>query len=200
MAVATPTAPTFTSIIAAAMFATAATPGTTVQLDLTTKYGAWVYGRIGRQSATALTRAARVNIRPTDNNTILHPAQAYDLVSSIAAVNATTISASTSVGATSCLLTTSTGFLDNQTICFATSGRLEFAYSTDMTTSTLTFDRSTGLRIAHTNGDTITNGSDVFPRVWLPGGDIYEFTPVNNSGQTVVIAVDAAVYASDTIV
>ena len=200
MATATPTAPTFSSQIAATSYSTSATPGTTVQLDLTTKYGAWLHGRIGRNAATALTRAAFIAIRRTTNNTYIDPTSTYDMVSSTAAVSATTVSSGGASGATTMVLASGTGFAAGDVCCAQLAGaRCEFFKITDLTSATITIDRSTGFRTSHSASDVVTNGADPF-RVWIPGGDIWEFTPVNNSGQTVVMALDAAVYASDTIV
>jgi hypothetical protein len=193
-----PTAPTFSTPIAATSYTTSATPGTTVTLDLSTAIGSWLHVRIGRNAATALTRAAYVAVRRQDNNTIIHPANAYDCVSSIASCNATTVSSGGASGATTMVLASGTGFVAGQTCCAQLAGaRCEFFQITDLTTATITIDRSGGFRTSHNASDVVTNGADVFS-VWIPGGDIWEITPVNNSGQTVVMAVDAAVYASDT--
>lgn len=200
MATANPTSPTYSSPIATTSYSTSATPGTTVTLDLRTAYGAWLYGRIGRNAATALTRAAYIAVRRTDNDTILHPQNAYDMVSTIAAVNATTVSSGGASGATTMVLASGSGFAAGQTCLAQLAGaRAEFFQITDLATATITIDRSTGFRVSHNASDVVTNGADTFT-VWIPGGDIWELTPVNNSGQTVVMALDAAVYASDTIV
>lgn len=199
MATATPTAFTFSTPISATSYSTSATPGTTVTLDLSGKFGAYLYGRIGRNAATALTRAAYIAVRRTDNSTIIHPHTAYDMVSSTAAVNATTVSSGGASGATTMVLASGSGFAAGQTCLAQLSGaRVEFFGITDLATATITIDRSSGFRTSHNASDVVTNGADVFT-VWIPGGDVWEITPVNNSGQTVVMAVDAAVYASDTI-
>lgn len=193
-----PTSPTFSTPIAATSYATSATPGTTVTLDLKTKFGAWLYGRIGRNAATALTRAAYIAVRRQADNTIIHPADNYDMVSSITAVNATTVSSGGASGATTMVLASGTGFAAGQICCAQLAGaRCEFFKITDIATATITIDRSGGFRTTHNASDVVTWGADVFS-VWIPGGDIWELTPVNNSGQTVIMAVDAAVYASVT--
>lgn len=198
MAVITPTAPTFSTPIAAASFATATTPGTTVQLDLKTKFGAWLYVRIGRNAATALTRAAYAAVRRTNGDGTILPGNQYDCVSSTAAVSATTVASGGAAGAQTVVLTSGTGFAAGDVACLQLAGaRCEFVRAMDLTTATITIDRSGGFRVAHNAGDVVTNGADAF-QVWLPGGDIWEITPVNNSGQTVVISVEAVTYASDT--
>lgn len=194
----TPTAPTFSTPITPASFATSTTPGTTVTLDLTVAYGAWLHCRIGRNAATALTRAAYIAVRRQVNNTIIHPANSYDFISSTAAVNATTVSSGGGAGATTMVLASGTGYAAGQICCANLAGaRIEFFSIDNLTTATITVDRSGGFRTTHNASDVVTNGADV-GSIWLPGGDIWEITPVNNSGQTVIIGVDAAVYASDT--
>lgn len=196
----TPTARTFTQLLAATSYATGAAPQTTITLDLTTKFGADLLLRIGRNAATALTRAARFSIRRTNNGSasIRHPANAYDFLSSTAAVNATTLNGAVSAAATTALLTSGTGFAADQTCLAQSSGlRAEFFSITDLTTATITIDDSGGFLIAHNSGDVVTNGADC-GTIWLPGGDIWKITPINNSGQTLVFAADAEIYASDT--
>lgn len=194
----TPTAPTFSTPIANTSYASSATPGTTVTLDLTTKFGAWLHGRIGRNAAAALTRAAYIAIRRQINGTLIHPSNAYDMVSLIAAVNATTVASGGAAGATTMVLASGSGFAAQNICCAQLAGaRCEFFQITNLTTATITIDRSGGFRTTHNASDVVTNGADVFS-IWIPGGDIWEITPVNNSGQTVIMRLDAAVYASDT--
>lgn len=198
MATINPNAPTFSTPIAAASFASSATPGTTVTLDLATKYGAWLHGFIGRDAATALTRAAYIAVRRQINNTRILPVSTYDMVSSTAAVNQTTVSSGGASGSTTMVLASGSGFAAGQTCCAQLSGaRVEFFRITDLTTATITIDRSGGFRTSHNASDRVTNGADVFS-LFIPGGDIWEITPVNNSGQTVVMMLEAAVYASDS--
>jgi hypothetical protein len=198
--VTSPTSPTFSIPIPAASFATGVNPGVLATLDLTTKFGAFLTCRIGRNVATALTRAGYIAVRRTINNTVQVPSTTYDFVSSIAAVNATTLNGAASITTKTAVLTTNTGFATGQTVCLNASGsRIEFAQVLDLTTSTITIDQSTGWVITHNSGDTITWGADV-GTFWIPGGDIWTIAPNNNSGQTLIMGVDAAVYASDTSV
>ena len=199
----TPTAPTFSSPVAATAYATATAPNTTVTLDLTTKFGAWLHCRVGRAVATALTRSAYVAIRRTFNSSSTNrmPATTYDFISSIAAVNATTVSSGGAAAATTMVLTSGTGFAAQQ-ICFTChsstdAARAEWFSIDNLTTATITIDDSNGFLITHNSSDIVTNGADV-GSVWIPGGDVWSITPINNSGQAVIMAVDAAVYASDT--
>ncbi len=196
----TPTVPTFQSQIAVAAFATGAAPGTKTTLDLTTKKGAILYCRIGRAVATALTRAAYIAIRRTVNNTVVNPANNYDFISSITAVNATTVSSGGASASTSMVLGAGTGFAAGQIgfSCLSATDatRAEWFQITDLATATITVDRA--FRVSHSASDIVTWGADVGV-VPLPGGDVWDITPVNNSGQAVIMAVDAAVFPSDTV-
>lgn len=196
-----PTLPTYSQKITPTSYATSTTPGTMVTLDLTVAKGAYLHCRIGRNAATALTRAAYLAIRRQLNtNTIGMPSSAYDFISSTAAVNATTVSSGGAASATTMVLASGTGFAAQQ-VCLAqlAGARAEFFTICDLTSATITIDRGSGFLISHNASDVVTNGADV-ATIWLPGGDIWEITPVNNSGQTVVMAVDAEVHVSDTAV
>lgn len=201
MSIVTPTTPTVLSApIVAAVIATA-TLGTRGTLDLRTKWGAWVYPRIGRRAATALTVASRIVIRRTFNNdATLHVSQSMDRVSSTAAVTATTLNGSTSIAATTAILTSGTGFAAGDIICFsdASATEVEFARVSSISTNTITLDAA--LKLAHTSGIVVSNGADVFAPMFLPGGATYEFRADNGaSGQSVVFELLAASYDSDTI-
>lgn len=196
----TPTVFTFSTVITAASFATSTTPGTTQTLDLTTKFGAYLICQIGRNAATALTRYGYIAIRRSFNSsaTIRTPANNYDFISSTAAVNATTVSSGGAAAATTMVLASGTGIVANQTLCANSSGaRVEFFTIDNLTTATVTIDDSAGFLITHNASDAVTNGADCGV-VWIPGGDVWRITPVNNSGQTLVMACYAEVYASDT--
>jgi hypothetical protein len=196
----TPTLMTFSSPISATSYATSTTPSTTVTLDLTVSFGAWLYCRIGRNVGTALTRYAYIGIRRSFNgsSTLRHPANNYDFISSIAAANATTVSSGGAAGATTMVLASGTSYAANQMVLAQLAGaRAEWFEIDNLTTATITIDDSAGFLISHSASDVVVNGADV-GSVWLPGGDIWRITPVNNSGQTVCMAVDAVRYASDT--
>ena len=194
----TPTAPTFTQILAATSFSSSATPNTTYVLDLTVKFNAKLFFRIGRNVGTALTRSAYFAVRPTGNASYMIPATTYDFNSSTAAVNATTVSSGGASGATTMVLASGTGYAAGQICCTQLAGaRCEFFGITDLTSATITIDRSTGFYTSHNASDVVTNGADV-GWIVLPQGDKYEITPINNSGYTVIMACDASIYASDT--
>lgn len=192
----TPTPGAFTNLVPATSLASGTTLGTKQTLDLTGKVGAYLYARIGRNAATALTRSGYLAVRPTGKGGVNNPSTAYDRISSTGACVATTVASGGAAAATTVVLTSGTGFAANDVVCLQLAGaRLEFVRVIDLTTNTLTLDQA--FRTSHTAADTVTNGADVFDRMWLPGDEIYEVTPINNSGQTLVFVADYITYASD---
>lgn len=196
----TPTAFTFTTNLAATSYATSTTPNATISLDLTTKFGAWWFPMVGRNAATALTRAAYWAARRSYNSssTIRLPQSTYDFISSTAAVNQTTVASGGAAGATTMVLTSGTGFAAQQ-VCLAqlAAARAEWFQIDNLTTATITIDDSAGFKVTHNASDVVTNGADC-GAIWLPGGDLWYLTPVNNSGQTLIMAGYSETYASDT--
>lgn len=195
----TPTTPTFVTPIPIASYATSATPNSRYSLDLTSKFGATLNLYIGRNAATALTRSARICVRRTVNGTLRGSSDIYDLVSSTAAVNATTVSSGGAQNAATMVLASGTGFVADQWCCANLSGaRAEFFQISDIATATVTHAHPSGFLVTHNASDVVTNGADV-TTVWLPGGDFWDIWFLNNSGQTLIAQVTAAVYSSDTV-
>ena len=200
MALVTRTSPTFAQVEAPVVLATGSV-GTLRTLDLKTKAGAWFYVRMGRRVATALTRAAYVQIRRTDNDTLTLPIQTYDVISQTAAAASTTLSAGQSIGDGTITLTSSTGFAVGDTVCLhsddTNAQRVEFVRLVENTTGT-TWRLERNLRVAHTSTDRVTNLADV-RAIYVPGGEHYEIRCMNNSGQSIVFAIDQVTEEGDTI-
>lgn len=204
MALVTRTTPTFNSVEAPVVLATGSV-GTLRVLDLKTKEGAWFYVRMGRRAATALTRAAYVTIRRTDNDTLTLPIQTYDIIGQIATAASTTLSASAAIGDGAITLTSSTGFAVGDTVCLhsddTAANRVEFVRLVENTTGT-TWRVERNLRVAHTGtggvNDRVTNLADV-RAIYVPGGDYYEIRCINNSGQSIVFAIDQVTEEGTTI-
>lgn len=195
----TPSAFTFATQLAYTSYATSTTPNTTITLDLSTSFGAWLLCQIGRNAATALTRSAYIGIRRSFNasSTIRHPANNYDFISSIAAVNATTVSSGGAAAATTMVLASGTGYAAGQICCAQlAAARCEFFEINNLTTATITIDDASGFKVTHNASDVVTNGADC-ASIWLPGGDKWYLQPNNNSGQTVVMGIFSEIYASD---
>lgn len=195
----TPTALTYSTVITPVVV-TSGSRGTRTTLDLTTKRGAWLHGFIGRRAATALTRAGIIAIRPTQNSTQPLPGPRFDMVSTIAAVFSTTLNGAVSANATSYVLTSATSFVVGDILCLhsddTSANRVEFSRVHSISSNTITpeFD----VAVAHNSADRVTTGADAFTNVWLPGGDVYEIRPLNNSGQDLLFALYAAVDNGDT--
>lgn len=200
MALVTRTLPTFNQVEAPVVLATGSV-GTLRTLDLKTKVGAWLYVRMGRRTNTTLTRAAYVAIRRTDNDTLVLPLQTYDVVSQTAAAGNTTLSANAAIGDETITLTANTGFAVGDTICMHSdddnANRVEFARLVENTTGT-TWRLERNLRVDHNSLDRVTNLADV-RAMFVPGGDHYEIRCINNSGQSIIFAIDQNTEEGDTI-
>lgn len=200
MALVTRTTPTFAQVEAPVVLATGSV-GTLRTLDLKTEAGAWFYVRMGRRVATALTRAAEVIIRRTDNDILSLPIRTYDVLSQTAAVASTTLSASAAIGDGTISLTSNTGFAVGDTVCLhsddTAANRVEFVRLVENTSGT-TWRVERNLRVAHSSADRVTNLADV-RAIYVPGGDHYEIRCINNSGQSIVFAIDQVTEKGDTI-
>ena len=191
-----PTSPTYSNP-EPPLAASNGTVGSVRTLDLKTAFGAWVTCFIGRSVATALTRSALVAIRRTHNNTDAIPSTVYDAVSTTGAAIANTLSAGASQNATTITLTSATSFAVGDVICIspATTTRMSWNRILSISSNTLTLEAP--LALAANSGDGVVTMGDVIP-IWLPGGDVYSLTCINNSGQSVAFKVLAAVIASET--
>ena len=198
MALITKTNPTYTQVEAPVVIASGSL-GTLRTLNLKTKFGAWLYVRMGRRVATALTRSAYVAIRRTDNASLVLPTQMFDAISQTAVAQSNTLSANTAVGDGTCVLTSATGFAIGDTICLhsddTNAQRVEFARIVNIATNTLTLERN--MLVAHTSADRVTSLADV-QSIWLPGNETYEIRCINNSGQSMVFAIDCVTDEGET--
>lgn len=194
----TKTTPTYSAIESPIVIASGSL-GTLRTLDLRTKFGAWLYVRMGRRTGTALTRSAYVAIRRTDNDTLVLPNQMFDAISQTATAQNNTLSAAASIGDGTITLTSATGFAVGDTICLhsddSNANRVEFARIVSIATNTLTLERN--LLVAHNSADRVTSLADV-QSIWLPGNERYEIRCINNSGQAMVFAIDAVTDEGET--
>ena len=199
MGTVTKTVSTFTAIEAPVVIATAA-QGTLRTLDLTTKYGAWLYCCIGRRVATALTRFGYISIRSTSNNTLILPTPVLDAISSTATAISTTINGAVTIGDTSITLTSTTSFAVGDTLCIHSddtlASRVEFVRVLAVTSATVVL-LERAVRVAHNVADRVTTLADV-QKIYLPGGDHYDIRCQNNSGQSLVFRVEAVIDNGDT--
>ena len=184
----TKTTPTYSAIESPVVIASGSL-GTLRTLDLRTKFGAWLYVRMGR----------RTGIRRTDNDTLVFPNQMFDAISQTATAQNNTLSAAASIGDGTITLTSAAGFAVGDTICLhsddSNANRVEFARIVSIATNTLTLERN--LLVAHNSADRVTSLADV-QSIWLPGNERYEIRCINNSGQAMVFAIDAVTDEGET--
>jgi hypothetical protein len=145
-------------------------------LALGTAFGAYLFLRLGRLTATAPAVGCYARIRRflrdnANSRDVPHPAPLALFQDGTVASNLTTISALTAGPPGSFTLATATGFAANQTVCLVdnatTPTRAEWHQTSKIATSVLTLDRAYA-NIA--SGDTITNNALVLPPVWVDGG------------------------------
>jgi flagellar capping protein FliD len=134
----------------------------------------------------------------SSSSTIRCPQSQYDFISSTAVANKTTLNGNVLAGAATATLTSGTGFTAAGNYCMSNgSSRVEFFTVTGQSANVITIDDSNGFKIAHTSGDAVADNADV-GSIWLPGGDLWYVTPVNNSGQTVIMGAYADIDVGDT--
>jgi hypothetical protein len=200
------------SVVAAAVLARGSTARGT--LDLRSKYGAYLFVKIGRGGTTGLTNGVDVRINRVLNNDTATPGGVHPggipLLSSIAAAASTTIgNADANSGQAVVTVASTTSFAAGDLICIqdADAGvtRLEFQRVSKVAggaNGTLTLDRN--LQYTHTSlvADTVRNKADVFAPIWLAGGSLWEVIfdyGDDAAGDSVTVQAKAQTYDSDSI-
>lgn len=199
-----PTTPTFLSPapIPPVVLASGDTLGTRYTLDLRTSRGAWLFPRIGRRVATALTRSAWVICRRTDNDGLVHSSTMNDIetISSTTAAASQTVSSGGASGTNTVTLSAGTGFAVGDQICLHSDNtlaeRVEFARVLSVSGAVIGVDRA--FRVSHNSGDRVTNLATVASPMFLTGGDQWEIYAANNSGQSLVFHCEGLVLPGDT--
>lgn len=161
-----------------ASLARAATSRST--LDLRTKWGAYVFARIGRGGTTALSSGIVVLARRTINNdAISHVGgAAAQLVGQVAAAISTTCAAAgNAAGVSSLTVASTTSYAAGDLIFVAAAAPAaadsEWCRVADITSATV-FLLDEPTRFAHNNvAHTVRNKADMFT-FWLEGGATYE--------------------------
>jgi hypothetical protein len=194
-----PTTPSFTTIISAQRVATSNIVVAASLLDLRERRGAWITAFIGRQSGTP-SRAAYFACRPTDNDTDVVPATIFDVVGQgpTTAASATTISAALATNANTVTVAAAGTLAIGDTVCVFSGTTSDIQWNRICGGSGTSWTVERNWRIANPSGDNFTNLSDV-RRIWIPGGDQYEFRFVNFSGIGYVCQLTAETHEGDTI-
>ena len=197
-----PTGVTAVSVIAVESVATAAL-GTRQTLDIRSKWGAFLFSKISRTVAAALTTATppRIQIRRTYNNDAgIHPEQSYDHVSNVAAALLGTLGATVAISQAQITITGGTSFVSGDIVSMWLSGGVsryetgEISFKNSATVATLTEPA----KVAHASGDLITTMADI-KTTWVPLG-MYSLKSNNGAGgQTCLFEVLAETYDTDTI-
>lgn len=209
--------PSFTdnvSVVAAAVLARGATARGTV--DLRSKFGAYLFVKIGRGGTTGLTNGVDVLIRRMPNNGAAstvggkHPAGIALLSSTVACNGNTTIAGSNANAGDVEIHTASvSNFVVGDIICIqdgdAGVTRLEWARVSKLTVASgtgLTLDSPISFTHTTAQADTVRNKSDAFAPVWLAGGSTYEVIfdyGDDAAGESVTVQAVAQTYDSDSI-
>jgi hypothetical protein len=153
-------------------------------IDLRSKIGAYIFPKIGRGGATALTNGVNVLIRRVLNNDTaqvggVHPV-GINLLSIATAANLnTTVDADSNSGQAVLNVASTTTVVAGDIICIQDSGggvtRLEWHRVSKVSAGvSVTLDRN--LQYTHTGAqaDTVRNKADVFSPVWVDGGSLVE--------------------------
>lgn len=208
--------PTFTdnvSVVAAALLARGSTTRGT--LDLRTKFGAYLFCKIGRGGTTGITNGVDVQIRRVLNNDgasagAIHPV-GIPLLSSIAAAASTTVDANSNAGQKVLNVASTTSFAAGDIICIEDGDgtgvtRLEWCRVSKITNAGASGELNVdaNLRFDHSlaNADYVRNKADVFVPVWLAGGSLWEVIfdyGDDAAGDSVYIQALAQTYDSDSI-
>lgn len=180
MSATTPSFTDYVSVVSAQVLARGSTARGTI--DLTAKFGGFLYASIGRGGTTALTNGVGVEVRRYYNdgtNDIPHPNSALSRLSSTTAASSTTCATSNSTAGSPTLNVASiTGFAAGDLVCIQDSGggvtRLEFQKVSKTAAGILTLDGNLVYTHTSAGADTVRNKSDVFAPIWLAGGAKYE--------------------------
>ena len=205
MATATPIWTDNVSVIAAAtLTAGQRTRGT---LDLRTKFGAFLFVRMGRKGTAAPSSAIQVQIRRVLNNDAaggIHPASGSPLQSGTAAGTATTVNLDSNAGQNLLNVTSNAGFAAGDVVCIydAAFTRLEFHRVSKIAPNALALDDNLGFTHTAAQADNVTRHAEVYPPVWLQGGTLWELVidyGAATTGADYVVESRAQVYDSDSI-
>lgn len=209
--------PTFTdnvSVVAAAVLARGSTARGT--LDLRSKFGAYLFAKIGRGGTTGLTNGVDVLIRRMPNNGAASTvggkhSVGVPLLSSIVACNGNTTISGSNANAGDVEIHTAavTNFAAGDIICIqdADAGvtRLEWARVSKLTVASgtgLTLDSPIAFTHTTAQADTVRNKADAFAPVWMAGGSTYEVIfdyGDDAAGESVTVQAVAQTYDSDSI-
>jgi hypothetical protein len=175
-------------------------------LDLRTKFGAYLFAKVGRVGTTALTVGIQFRVnRIPNNNAKAHPASLAPLGPGLtAATNGnTTVNTDSSSGQRVLQVAAITNFAIGDFVIIGSGGaRQEYARVARIDGGTVDLIMDRNLEFTHTaaQADTVRNKCDIYPPVWLPGGSVYEIIAdyeASTTGDNNRVEVLAQTYDSD---
>lgn len=205
--------PVWTDPVSAIIAAQVLARGSTVRgtLDIRSKFGAYLFLKLGRGGTTALTNGVDVMARRLVGNAAAtvgyeNPAGTPALLSQNAAASGTTVSTDSNSGQAALNVASITGFAAGDIIAIQDSGggvtRLEYHRVSKTATGILTLDRNLVFTHTAAQADTVRNKADVWAPLWLPGGALWEVIfdyGDDAAGESVTVQALAQTYDSETI-
>lgn len=179
-------------------------------LDLTNQFGAWLMVSVGKGGTSAFNSGLTIAISPAlaqaGPSTKVHTNSNLNRTSNTTTCNgaSTCATSDSSAGQNVLTLGSSSGFAAGDLICVQDAGggvtRLEFARVSKVSGQTLVL--RSNLQYTHTAAaaDTVRNQADVFPRMWVAGGDTVEVVAdygAELTGDPMTVQVVATLYSSD---
>lgn len=161
-------------------------------VDLRNADSAVFHVLIGRRNTTAPTAEMRVQIRRTQNDTQVIPGRTFDVTnqSPTTAANQTTTTQAQSVGDTTIVVLSATGFAVGDVICIsaAAGGTGTHQWADIIAISGTTFTLAEPLKAAVANADRVANFGTCISQT-VEGGDQMRVRVRNNTGQEMAVAV-----------
>lgn len=168
-------------------------------LDLRTKYGSFIFNKIGRGGTNALSNGVVILVRRVLNNDgatagAVHPFFTSQ-TSGTTAASSTTVNSDSNSGQSTLNVTSISGFSAGDYICIQDSGggvtRLEWQRVSKTSAGVLTLDRNLTFTHSSVQADTIRSAADVFAPIFVDGGSLYEVIfdyGDDSTGDTVTIS------------
>lgn len=177
-------------------------------IDLRTKFGAYLFARLGRGGANALTNGVDVLIRRVPSNDAAgaqHPT-APRFTSQTAAAVVTTVNADSAAGQAALNVANIGAIVAGDVICIqdgdAGVTRLEFTRVSKVAAGVLTMSRNLAFTHTQAQADTVRNKADVWEPVWCAGGSLWEVIfdyGDDAAGDSATVVAVAQTYDRDTV-
>ena len=188
------------AVLVSQSLARAATVRGTV--DLRTKFGAYLFARIGRTGTAALSNGVDILLRRTlSAGVIKHPGAYWAALSLSAAAVSTTVGTDSAAGQPTLACVADPGFaIGDFLLIGGGTAREEWGRVSKIVAPNITLDDN--LRFAHTaaQADVVINKADCFQPIWMDGGAIWEVIfdyGDDGTGNSVIVEALVQSYDSD---